>query len=95
MRTLCAVLCVLCALSSSASAQNAGDMLRACELLERGIHVEKNGTVYIPSGPSSISAGALLKLSSSSRRLLTRTEKSCSIAAPIRRPTPRKFYTCS
>jgi Rap1a immunity proteins len=55
MRTLCAVLCavlcVLCAPISSASGQNAGDMLRACELLERGIHVEKNGNVYIPSGP--------------------------------------------
>jgi Rap1a immunity proteins len=51
MRTLCAALCVMSAVSSWASAQNAGDMLQACELLERGIHVEKNGTVYIPSGP--------------------------------------------
>ena len=36
--------------SSAVRAQTAGEMLHACELLERGMHVEK-GAVYIPPSP--------------------------------------------
>ena len=48
MRTPCAVLCLACFLAPSAFAQSGGDMLHACEMLERGMHVEKE-TVYYPS----------------------------------------------
>jgi Rap1a immunity proteins len=51
MRTSCAVFCLLCAFPALALAQNTGDMLHACELLERGIHVDNSGKVYIPAGP--------------------------------------------
>jgi hypothetical protein len=34
---------------SLARAQSAGEMLRACEILQRGMHVE-GGTVYLPPG---------------------------------------------
>lgn len=36
--------------SSPAWAQSAGEMLHACEMLQRGMHVER-GSVYIPSAP--------------------------------------------
>lgn len=40
---------LLVLLAPPAFAQSAGDMLRACEILQRGMHVE-GATVYLPPG---------------------------------------------
>ncbi len=49
MRTFCAALCLVCISSALARAQSAGDMLKACEILQRGMHVEGNN-VFLPPG---------------------------------------------
>ena len=49
MKALGVAVCIVL-MSSSARAQTAGEMLQACEILQRGMHIEGE-TVYIP--PSS------------------------------------------
>lgn len=44
---------LFCVSGSSALAQSAGDMLHACEILQRGMHVE-GATVYLPLGKEAL-----------------------------------------
>ena len=47
--SLSAVTCFALASGTVARAQNAGEMLHACEILQRGVHIE-GATVYLPPG---------------------------------------------
>jgi hypothetical protein len=46
MRAFCAALCLLLS-APLAHAQSAGEMLRSCEILQRGMHVE-GSSVFLP-----------------------------------------------
>jgi len=50
---LCLALGLLLASSAVAGAQSAGEMLHACEFLQRGMHVEKDKIYYPASGEAS------------------------------------------
>lgn len=49
MKRLCAIPFALCLVASSAFAQSGADMLRACQLLQSGMHREGD-TIYLPPG---------------------------------------------